>query len=189
MFSCSKDSDRVKNVCNSVLGSRNRKFPNRRKVSGNPRVPFSTEQLVELENSYEESHYVSAPQASQLSSLLKLPENRIKIWFQNRRAREKKRLTKVTSCQAISKTCVVKSATRTSQHEKEASKIASHSTHYGSCTRCGRHQHTFPPSIGLQPSSSSYSNNNRWCAMLRVPLSYQLNYFNYTTYNGLRFYA
>lgn len=75
--------------------SKNRKTINKRKVSGSPRVPFSSEQLLELEKSYEDTHYVTAAKVSQLSSKLKLPGNRIKIWFQNRRAREKKKARKV----------------------------------------------------------------------------------------------
>lgn len=76
--------------------TRNRKTSSKRKVSGSPRVPFTAEQLAKLENSYKESHYVTSSQATQLSSMLKLPESRVKIWFQNRRAREKKKKTRKT---------------------------------------------------------------------------------------------
>ncbi|XP_074627643.1 uncharacterized protein LOC141885709 isoform X3 [Acropora palmata] len=79
-----------------ISRTRNRKTSSKRKVSGSPRVPFTAEQLAKLENSYKESHYVSSSQATQLSSMLKLPESRVKIWFQNRRAREKKKKTRKT---------------------------------------------------------------------------------------------
>ena len=62
----------------------------KRKTSGNPRVPFSTSQLMTLETKYMEARYLSGPEVSDLSSSLNLSEHRVKIWFQNRRAREKK---------------------------------------------------------------------------------------------------
>ena len=71
-------------------GSR-RKLKNfKRRSSGSPRVPFSTSQLMTLEQKYTENHYLSGSQVSELASSLNLPHHRIKIWFQNRRAREKR---------------------------------------------------------------------------------------------------
>ena len=72
------------------LGSR-RKLKNcKRRSSGSPRVPFSTSQLMTLEQKYTENHYLSGSQVTELASSLNLPHQRIKIWFQNRRAREKR---------------------------------------------------------------------------------------------------
>jgi len=68
-----------------------RKLKNcKRRSSGSPRVPFSTSQLVTLEQKYTENHYLSGSQVTELASSLNLPHQRIKIWFQNRRAREKR---------------------------------------------------------------------------------------------------
>ena len=73
------------------LGSK-RKLKNcKRRSSGSPRVPFSSTQLRTLEETYIENRYLSGPQVAKLSTNLKLPHHRIKIWFQNRRAREKRR--------------------------------------------------------------------------------------------------
>lgn len=72
------------------LGSR-RKLKNcKRRSSGSPRVPFSTSQLMTLEQKYTENHYLSGSQVTELANSLNLPHQRIKIWFQNRRAREKR---------------------------------------------------------------------------------------------------
>ncbi|XP_031549233.1 homeobox protein MSX-1-like [Actinia tenebrosa] len=62
----------------------------KRKSSGNPRVPFSTSQLMTLEHKYLEARYLSGSEVTDLSTALSLSEHRVKIWFQNRRAREKK---------------------------------------------------------------------------------------------------
>lgn len=68
-----------------------RKLKNcKRRSSGSPRVPFSTSQLMTLEQKYTENHYLSGSQVTELASSLNLPHQRIKIWFQNRRAREKR---------------------------------------------------------------------------------------------------
>lgn len=75
-----------------MLGSR-RKLKNcKRRSSGSPRVPFSTSQLMSLEQKYTENHYLTGAQVTELARSLNLPQHRIKIWFQNRRAREKRSL-------------------------------------------------------------------------------------------------
>jgi hypothetical protein len=72
-----------------IAGAKRRKC-SKRKSSGNPRVPFSTSQLMTLENKYLETRYLSGSDVTDLSATLALSEHRVKIWFQNRRAREKK---------------------------------------------------------------------------------------------------
>lgn len=71
-------------------GSRRRLNNSKRRSSGCPRVPFSTSQLMTLEQKYTENHYLSGSQVTDLAHSLDLPQHRIKIWFQNRRAREKR---------------------------------------------------------------------------------------------------
>lgn len=55
-----------------------------------PRVPFSTHQLSVLEDAYKQSSYLSAEEANRLADTLELTSTRVKIWFQNRRARERR---------------------------------------------------------------------------------------------------
>lgn len=55
-----------------------------------PRVPFSTHQLGVLEDAYKQSSYLSAEEANRLADTLELTNTRVKIWFQNRRARERR---------------------------------------------------------------------------------------------------
>nr|XP_018903557.1 PREDICTED: homeobox protein GBX-2 [Bemisia tabaci] len=62
----------------------------RRKLGRNPRIPFSSEQVLTLENKFRENAYLSCADVAALSSALRLSEIRIKIWFQNRRARERR---------------------------------------------------------------------------------------------------
>ncbi|XP_055904785.1 homeobox protein MSX-1 [Eupeodes corollae] len=55
-----------------------------------PRVPFTPAQLQALENAYSISTYLSSEDANTLAAKLDLTNTRVKIWFQNRRARERR---------------------------------------------------------------------------------------------------
>ncbi|XP_055373717.1 homeobox protein MSX-1 [Condylostylus longicornis] len=55
-----------------------------------PRVPFTPAQLNTLENAYKQSTYLSSEDANKLALQLDLTNTRVKIWFQNRRARERR---------------------------------------------------------------------------------------------------
>ncbi|XP_041090460.1 homeobox protein MSH-B-like [Polyodon spathula] len=61
-----------------------------RRASRSPRVPFTPPQLTLLERSFTRTRYLSSCQVRDVSSALGLTENRVKIWFQNRRARERR---------------------------------------------------------------------------------------------------
>ncbi|TGZ74746.1 hypothetical protein CRM22_000774 [Opisthorchis felineus] len=63
--------------------------------SRSPRIPFTKIQVDVLEAKFQQTHYLSGTEVYQLSSELSLAENRIKIWFQNRRARERKDLSQL----------------------------------------------------------------------------------------------
>ncbi|CAL1527517.1 unnamed protein product, partial [Lymnaea stagnalis] len=56
----------------------------------NPRVPFTQHQVLVLEEKFRRTHYLSSMDVAELSSALNLTETRVKIWFQNRRARERR---------------------------------------------------------------------------------------------------
>lgn len=64
--------------------------PVRRTPGRLPRVPFSAGQLSALELAYRQSTYLSAEAANRLADQLQLTSTRVKIWFQNRRARERR---------------------------------------------------------------------------------------------------
>lgn len=55
-----------------------------------PRIPFTAHQLNELEAAYKRANYLSSEDANKLATLLDLSCMRVKIWFQNRRARERR---------------------------------------------------------------------------------------------------
>jgi len=158
-------------------------------VSGSPRVPFSTEQLLQLEKSYEDTHYVTAAKVSQLSAMLKLPGNRIKIWFQNRRAREKKKSKKMTrdgGHQTISDICV-----ETNVHE-EPQEPETNQNIYPSPFTCPSYEKihpSFSPSFALELQCSTCLNRNGWQSISNLPQTHLSSFFDCGLYKGFRYHA
>lgn len=54
------------------------------------RTAFTSQQMMELENEYARARYLDRSRRAELSEVLSLNERTIKIWFQNRRMKEKK---------------------------------------------------------------------------------------------------
>ncbi|XP_042332063.1 homeobox protein Nkx-3.1 [Sceloporus undulatus] len=61
------------------------------KLQKRSRAAFSHTQVIELERKFSHQKYLSAPERAHLAKNLKLTETQVKIWFQNRRYKTKRK--------------------------------------------------------------------------------------------------
>ncbi|XP_078048912.1 homeobox protein Nkx-2.3 [Augochlora pura] len=67
-----------------------RKNQSGKRTKRKPRVLFSQAQVYELEQRFKQQRYLSAPERELLAQTLKLTSTQVKIWFQNRRYKNKR---------------------------------------------------------------------------------------------------
>lgn len=62
----------------------------RQRCKRKPRILFTQAQVYELERRFKQQRYLSAPEREQMAVTLKLTSTQVKIWFQNRRYKNKR---------------------------------------------------------------------------------------------------
>lgn len=67
-----------------------REGPQKRQLGRYPRIPFTNQQVNILEEKFQLNQYLTSEEAVDLSRKLHLTVDKIKIWFQNRRARRRR---------------------------------------------------------------------------------------------------
>ncbi|XP_058492688.1 homeobox protein Nkx-3.1 [Solea solea] len=67
------------------------------------RAAFTHLQVLELEKKFNHQKYLSAPERAHLASTLRLTETQVKIWFQNRRYKTKRKQQMSEFCKEVEK--------------------------------------------------------------------------------------
>jgi homeo-domain-only family protein len=114
------------------------------------RTTFSHEQTLRLEMEYHVSEYISRGKRYQLAELLDLTENQIKIWFQNRRAKDKR----------IEKAMIEQQFLHHSCHEDHARSSSSFTPIQNNCSTCSYTRNHFDISLPV-PMLSQMSNPDK----------------------------
>ncbi|CAD5207549.1 unnamed protein product [Bursaphelenchus okinawaensis] len=82
-FDSKRDGENdINSLCNVIFKQMNK---NKR-----TRTSFTQYQLDALEEAFKSSHYVSSVERKAIANKLRLNETQVKVWFQNRRTKQKK---------------------------------------------------------------------------------------------------
>ncbi|CAF1008703.1 unnamed protein product [Rotaria sordida] len=75
----------------TIIGGGNHSNVQIKKTKRRSRAAFSHAQVIELERRFAQQKYLSSTERAELASLLSLQEQQVKIWFQNRRYKAKRK--------------------------------------------------------------------------------------------------
>ncbi|XP_054287937.1 homeobox protein Nkx-2.5-like [Macrosteles quadrilineatus] len=84
--SVSSSDDRV----DSKSQSQQKKASCKSRAKRKPRILFTQAQVYELERRFKQQRYLSAPEREHMANSIKLSPTQVKIWFQNRRYKNKR---------------------------------------------------------------------------------------------------
>ncbi|XP_057375419.1 homeotic protein caudal-like isoform X1 [Daphnia carinata] len=113
------------------------------------RVVYTDHQRLELEKEFHYSRYITIRRKSELASVLGLSERQVKIWFQNRRAKERKQVKKREEMLHKEKLDVVPSLGAVQQQQQQ------HHLHSGQQQQHMQHMAVQHPGLVSNPQISS----------------------------------
>ena len=65
------------------------------------RPTFNAHQIFHLEKTFENTKYLAGPERASLAKALRMTENQVRVWFQNRRTKWRKKLSRDRVCEPI----------------------------------------------------------------------------------------
>ncbi|XP_061837030.1 homeobox protein Nkx-3.1 [Nerophis lumbriciformis] len=94
-----EDADKLSELVEETAASLDKTCPGTSRSDCSPatgkakrsRAAFTHLQVLELEKRFKEQKYLSAPERAHLAGALRLTETQVKIWFQNRRYKTKRK--------------------------------------------------------------------------------------------------